>query len=107
MSKGPIKFDDILRDKKAVKPPAYQWQDLALRVIDELNVPGPKRNSVFKVCKQYTKTQIEKALNDTEELAETGDRWKYFFKVLDNLTKQKIAEVDQRLQSKKSKPKAS
>ena len=98
---------DIISNKKSIKPPAYQWQDLALRVIDELNIPGSKRNSVFKACKEYPKIQIEKALNDTKELAESGPRWQYFFKILGNLTKQKIAEIDKRLETKKSKSKAS
>ena len=77
----PQKFKDIIKNKKTVKPPAYPWQDLALRIIDELNIPAKKRNPVFRVCKQHPKAVIEKALNDTKELAE-GERWKYFFKVV-------------------------
>ncbi len=65
------------------KPPAYAWQDLALRVIKELSVPSNKRNSVFKVCKQKPRVIIETALNDTKELCQTGEKWKYFFKVVD------------------------
>ena len=75
-------FKDILKNKKTVKPPAYPWQDLALQIIDELNIPGNKKNAVFKVCKQYPKQFIEKCLNDTKELCQTDEKWKYFFKLV-------------------------
>ncbi|PIR13955.1 hypothetical protein COV49_00435 [Candidatus Falkowbacteria bacterium CG11_big_fil_rev_8_21_14_0_20_39_10] len=86
------KLSKIIKDKKidpsaglgsqTKKPPAYEWQDLALRIIDELNIPGFKRNAVFKVCKEKPKQVILLAMNDTKELCQTGERWKYFFKVL-------------------------
>ena len=69
------------------KPPAYQWQDLALRVIKELNIPNFKRNAVFKVCKENSKEFIETCLNDTKELCQTGEKWKYFFKLISELKK--------------------
>jgi hypothetical protein len=75
----------IFQTKKKVavkKPPAYPWQDLALNIINELGVPSAKRNSVFQVCKKYSREQIERALNDTKELCKSGERWKYFFKVI-------------------------
>lgn len=78
---GPQNFKDIYNKKKAVKPPAYPWQDLALRVIAELNIPPLKKNSVFKVCKQNSRQFIEKCLNETKELAKE-DKWKYFFKLI-------------------------
>jgi len=64
------------------KAPAYAWQDLALRVIKELNIPNFKRSAVFKVCKLKPRTYIEKCLNDTKELCQGGEQWKYFFKVV-------------------------
>jgi hypothetical protein len=70
------------RQKETIKAPAYEWQDLALRVINELRVPGFKRNSVFKVCKEKPKEFIEGCLNDTKELCKTGESWKYFFKIV-------------------------
>lgn len=73
---------DIFANKKTVKPPAHEWQDLALRIINELGIPGFKRNSVFKVCKEKDKAFIEKCLNDTKELAQGGEQWKYFFKLI-------------------------
>jgi hypothetical protein len=77
-------FKDILSNKKkAPKPPAYEWQDLALRVIQEIGIPAFKRNSVFKVCRDLSKTQVLRALSDTKELASGGDQWRYFFKVID------------------------
>lgn len=77
-------FKDILDNKKkAPKPPAYEWQDLALRIIQELGIPGFKRNSVFKVCRDFPKEVVLRAMSDTKELASGADQWKYFFKVLD------------------------
>ena len=64
------------------KPPSYQWQDLALRIINELNIPSFKRNSVFKVCKEHDGNFILRCLNDTKELCQEGAKWKYFFKVV-------------------------
>lgn len=77
------KLGDIFENKAPnKKPPAYQWQDLALRIIEELNIPESKRNSVFKICKDNDKNFVEKALDDTKELAQTGEKWRYFFKVI-------------------------
>lgn len=76
-------FSDIFKNRKTVKPPAYPWQDLALRVIKELGIPDFKRSSVFKACKDLPINIIEMALNDTKELCKTGAKWKYFFKILD------------------------
>ena len=67
---------------KRPKPPAYKWQDLALRVINELKTPPFKRGAVFKVCKANSEEVIMRALNDTKELAKGGEAWKYFFKIL-------------------------
>jgi len=77
-------FMDIIKNKKSVKPPAYEWQDLALRVINEIGAPAFKRSAVFKICKNYPKVVVEQALNDTKELCKTGAAWKYFFKVIEN-----------------------
>lgn len=79
---GPQKLSELFGRKETAKAPAHEWQDLALRIIKELNVPGFKRNAVFKVCKENGKPAIEIALNDTKELCRTGEKWKYFFKVL-------------------------
>ena len=80
MPKGFVTIGDVIAAKHAKKPPAYEWQDLALGIIKELNIPGFKRSAVFKACKQYSKAVILSALNDTKELCQTGERWKYFFK---------------------------
>ncbi|MFA5021964.1 MAG: hypothetical protein WC508_02725 [Patescibacteria group bacterium] len=79
---GPQNFKEILQQKKTIKPPAYPWQDFALKIIAELNIPPQKRNSVFRVCKTNSKDYIEKCLNDTKELCQTGQQWKYFFKIV-------------------------
>ena len=82
INKGPEKIKDLLGKKPSKKPPAYQWQELALRIIKELSIPNFKRSAVFKVCKENSKNFIEKCLNDTKELCQTGERWKYFFKIV-------------------------
>lgn len=75
-------FSDILKNKSPQKKaPAYKWQDLALRIIKELNIPPHKKSSVFKVCKVNSEEFILKCLVDTKELCETRDKWKYFFKL--------------------------
>jgi len=81
---GPQKLSFILDAKQpeTIKLPAYQWQDLALRVIRELGIPNFKRNSVFKACKENSQDFIEKCLNDTKELCKDGEKWKYFFKLI-------------------------
>lgn len=80
--KGLEKIGLVLKNKPAgKKPPAYEWQDLALRVIKELGVPGFKRNAVFKVCKENSKAAVIKNLDDTKELCKRGEPWKYFFKL--------------------------
>lgn len=85
--KKPVSLKDIFaQNKQRQAPPAYPWQDLALRIIKELNVPGFKRNAVFKVCKDYPGEVIERAFNDTKELCDSGAPWAYFFKILANLS---------------------
>ena len=42
-----------------------------------------KRSAVFKVCKAYPKPVIERCLNDTKELSQSGQAWRYFFKLID------------------------
>jgi len=79
---NPQKISDIFANKKTIKPPAYPWQDFALKIIQELNIPPHKRNSVFKACKEHQKQFIEKCLNDTKELCKSGEAWKYFFKLV-------------------------
>lgn len=82
-------FRKISQIKRWGKPPAYQWQDLALRIIEELSIPKFKKNAVFKVCKEYPKNFIERCLVDTQELATTDEKWKYFFKIVNQGEKKK------------------
>lgn len=79
---GFSKLGDLFNVPRKVKPPAYEWQDIALRIIKELNIPNTKRGSVFKACKENSKERVEQCLNDTKELCKTGDKWKYFFKLI-------------------------
>lgn len=76
------KISDLIGRAAARKPPAHLWQEMALKIINELSVPNRKRNSVFKVCKDYPRAFIESCLNDTKELCQTGEKWKYFFKLI-------------------------
>jgi len=68
---GPQKLSDLFGKIEQKKAPAHEWQDLALRIISDLGVPNFKRGSVFKICKDNTK-----------ELCKSGEKWKYFFKVI-------------------------
>lgn len=76
-------FSDIIKNKTNKKPPAYSWQELALLIIKELSIPDNKKSSVFKACKNNSQQKISLALNDTKELCKTGEKWKYFFKIID------------------------
>ena len=80
--KGPEKIGELLGRFTGKKPPAYPWQELALRVINELNIPTFKRSAVFKVCKQNSKYFVEQCLNDTKELCHSGEKWRDFFKLV-------------------------
>ena len=77
------KIADIFSNNSQKKAPAYQWQDFALEIIQKLSIPAYKKSSVFKIAKEYSRSDIETALNDTLELAE-GERWKYFFKIINS-----------------------
>ncbi|MFA6170912.1 MAG: hypothetical protein WCW77_03840 [Patescibacteria group bacterium] len=94
IDQGFQKLGDYLTGAKnpRKKPPAYEWQDLALKVIKLLNIPAFKKNSVFKAVKDYPKSVIVTALNDTLELCQTGEKWKYFFKVLASPPRQSLPE---------------
>lgn len=82
-SEEPLLIGDIFKTKKAgLKPPAYPWQDLALRIQKELRIPPFKRSSVFKACRDYPRSVIERCLADTKELCVSGEQWRYFFKTL-------------------------
>ena len=76
-------FGELMKNRVVKKAPTYQWQDLALKVINELNIPNNKRSSIFRVCKQNSKQIVERAMNDTKELCKTGEKWRYFFKLID------------------------
>ena len=84
------KIGDIFSQQKPINPPAYEWQDLALKIIKDLAIPNFKRNSVFKVCKENERAFIEKCLDDTKELANKGEAWRYFFKLVDNQGTKKL-----------------
>ncbi len=78
-------FSEILKSREPQKKPtAYSWQELALRVIKELNIPNFKRSAVFKICKVKPKNFVEQAMNDTKELCDAGEKWKYFFKIINS-----------------------
>ncbi|MFA5124219.1 MAG: hypothetical protein WC473_00110 [Patescibacteria group bacterium] len=85
----PQKIGLLLQKRQIRKAPAYQWQDLALQIIQELGVPAFKKSSVFKVCRDNPKEPVERALNETKELCRSGAKWRYFFKLIDNPTNAK------------------
>jgi hypothetical protein len=81
--KGLEQLGDIFKSRRPIKkPPAYEWQDFALKIINELGIPNFKRSAVFKVCKEMPKPYVEKCFNDTKELCQIGAKWKYFFKLV-------------------------
>lgn len=90
---GFVGFGDIVVKKPANKAPAHEFQDMALRIITELKIPNFKRGSVFKICKDNPKTLVMNAFNDTKELCDTGDQWKYFFKVIASLKNPQDREI--------------
>jgi len=82
----PTSFADIFKARetqKPVKAPAYSWQDLALQIIKELGIPDAKKSSVFKICRDKPAPVVQRAINDTKELCQSGEKWKYFFKIID------------------------
>lgn len=90
-------FGAIFVQKKNIKvkkPPAYPWQDLALKVVADLGIPGFKRASVFKICRDHSKEFVERCLNDTKELCKTGESWKYFLKVCNEEAKKFKAQSE-------------
>lgn len=72
---------DIMQAKQPKKPTAHKWQEIALRIITELNIPDYKKSSVFKICKELPLQFVESCLNDTKELCKGGNKWQYFFKL--------------------------
>ncbi len=83
------KIGDLFGRNKTKKPPAFEWQELALRVVEELKIPDFKRSSIFKVCRDHSKEFIERCLADTKELCRSGERWRYFLKVVGGKSKMK------------------
>ena len=79
---------NIKREDK--KPPAYKWQELALKIINELNVPAFKKSSIFKVCRDNAEEFVLRCFNDTKELCKTKDSWRYFLKVISEEKSRKI-----------------
>ena len=73
---------DVFSKKEEKKPPAHEWQELALRIIQELGIPNFKRSAVFKVCKENSVSFIQICVNDTKELCKEGQKWQYFFKLI-------------------------
>jgi len=84
---------DLINIKRSgVKPPAYQWQDLALKIITDFRVPNFKRSSVFKICKDIPKNVVQACVDDTKELCQSGEQWKYFFKLISESGKENKPE---------------
>lgn len=79
----PQSLGDIFNLKREEKkPPAYRWQELALKIINDLNIPNFKKSSIFKVCRDRPSEFVLRCFNDTKELCKTKDKWRYFLKVV-------------------------
>lgn len=81
------KIGELLKRPAKAKAPAYPWQDLALKIIKDLNVPPFKKSAVFKVCRDLPEHGVVQCLIDTKELCQTGEKWKYFFKLVSEKNK--------------------
>lgn len=81
-NKDPYKLGDLLKSRVLKKTPAYEWQELALKIIKDLNIPNFKKSSVFKICKEKPEYLIKQSLIDTKELCQTNEKWRYFFKIV-------------------------
>ena len=68
----------ILKTKKQSKVPAYQWQQLALDIIESLQDGETKKSSIFKCCKR-DEQRARWAWNECKELGKPFVR--YFLKV--------------------------
>ena len=75
-------FGELMKKRTVKKAPAYEWQELALKIIEEFKVPANKKSSVFMTCKKYNKQIVLRAYNDTKELCKSGEQWRYFFKIV-------------------------
>ncbi len=84
---------DLIPQIKPKKVTTTQWQGLALRIIQELNVPANKKSSVFRVCKTNSLNYIERCLIDTKELCTGTNKWAYFFKVVNNAKKEQAGDT--------------
>lgn len=80
INKGLTKIEFNLDRYKDKKAPKYEWQQLALDIIEELKADN--KGLIFKICKQFPKSYIEKCLNDTRELAKGDKRDRYFVKLI-------------------------
>lgn len=66
------KIGNLFNKKTAAKPPAYQWQDLALRVIKELSIPDVKKAPCLKLAKKSRKISLKAALTTRKNFARQG-----------------------------------
>ena len=89
------KIGELLHISKKAKAPAYPWQDLALKIIKDLNVPDFKKSAVFKVCRDLPEHGVVQCLIDTKELCQTGEKWKYFFKLAGEKNRPDATKTDE------------
>ncbi|MCX6785604.1 MAG: hypothetical protein NTZ18_01990 [Candidatus Komeilibacteria bacterium] len=89
MSEGFKNIKEIFNNRRQAgpKPPVYPWQDMALRIIKQLAIPPYKKSAIFKVCRDLPQSYILGCFSDTQELCKSGEKWRYFFKLIDQYKK--------------------
>ena len=63
----------IVSNKKKIPLGIFTDEDIRRKLIKKNSMNSPVKGN-------YNKNFIEKCLDDTKELCERGDKWKYFFK---------------------------
>jgi len=71
----------ILKQKKEIKLPKYQWQELAFNIIKFLYDGEKKKSSIFLCCKKNEKL-ARYAFNECKELNKPYTN--YFLKIFNN-----------------------
>lgn len=73
---------DKFKTAPVIKDKLQSWQDLALGIIKDLNIPAKDRSMIFLVCKRFGRSYIERCLNTTKEKARGDLKGHYFIKVI-------------------------
>lgn len=76
-------IDDLMPPNSPIK---YDWQYLALEIIEKLQVPNEKKSSFFKAAKEFPNL-CQSALSSVIDFPNPKIRWNMFFKKFNELRK--------------------